>query len=371
MARSNGIHRLVDFCIGVPFIAALSVFRKRSKLPENIWRIGIICPTAIGDLILASGLLVRIHDRFPRAEIHVFHGKSNRGALTLLPVDVVGHECDFKKLHLVVGDIRARRLDVVVDVTPWPRATAIAACLSGAVSVGYRTRRQFRHFAFDVAVSHLGTRHEVENLRGIADLFGVDSEYRAAVRESSAVRELGVAWEKCVICHPCPGGSRANEKRWPNDRWVELVERLTSAGYEVVFTGIGADNAVVESITARFSGDRSKVRSLCGKISLEEMCYALRRCRLFITVDTGVMHMASLMEIPAVALMGPTDFRRWGARSRNCISLQSKHPRAGYISLGFESCAEAAEIMSAIEVEEVFAAAVNLLQCSRRRVNPV
>ncbi len=356
MARSSSIQRFADLLIGVPLLLALRLVRRRRGLPASPKRIGVICPTAIGDLILASGLFVRIHERFPDAQIHLFHGKSNAGALPLLPFDLVAHECDFRALPQVVRCARDLGLDVVIDITPWPRFTAIVAGLSRAVAVGYRTKWQFRHFSFDVVVPHLGNRHEIDNLSAIADVVAGGSDYQTVVRERVERLETEVAWNQMILCHPCPGGSRASEKRWPNERWATLTDRLVSMGYRVGFTGGLVDREVVEDIVSRVSCNRESVMSLCGKFSLEELCCALRSCRLFVTVDTGVMHLASVMGVPTVALMGPTSFRRWGARSKDCTVIQSSHPRAGYISLGFERCSGAKDIMERIGVEEVIEA---------------
>ena len=285
MARSSRIQRIADFFIGVPFVIALRVFKRRRALPRKPKRIGVICPTAIGDLILASGLLLRIRQRFPDVEIHLFHGKSNAGVLPLLPIDVVGHECDFRKIRQVVRCVRDKGLDVVVDVTPWPRVTAAIACLSGAVAVGYRTERQYRHFSFDVVVPHLRNRHEMENLRAIADVFGEKSEYQAIIREPIERLEVGVAWNRTVLCHPCPGGSRASEKRWPNERWAKLTERLVSLGYCVCFTGSIADRAVVDDILSRVACElvaAGKVRSssFSWELTASGIAAALKKCNL-------------------------------------------------------------------------------------------
>lgn len=366
MARSNSILRLADFLIGVPFVIALRIVTRRSVLPATPKRVGVICPTAIGDLILASGLLMNIHERFPDAEIHLFHGKSNAGVVPLLPLPVVGHECDFRMIRRIVRCLRDSGLDLVVDITPWPRITAIAACLSGAATVGYRTKGQFRHFSFCVAVLHRDDRHEIENLQAIAELFGGAPDYRAKLREPIGPLEIGLVLQETVLCHPCPGGTRAVDKRWPNERWARLAERLLSLGYRVGFTGGAADKEVVDDILDRIAGHTSQVVSLCGDLSLEEMSYAVRHCRAFVTVDTGVLHLASVMNAPTVALMGPTDFRRWGATSGNCTHIQSSHPQAGYISLGFEKCSEAREVMRRISVDEVLDAVKATLEKSAK-----
>ena len=121
MARTSDRHRLLDYWVGVPMLALASRLRPRRPIPDNAKRIGIFCPTAIGDLILDSGMLVHLRQVFPFASIHLFCGPTNAGVVPLLPVDVQVHCCDFKRLGATVAAIRRAQLDIVIDLTPWPR----------------------------------------------------------------------------------------------------------------------------------------------------------------------------------------------------------------------------------------------------------
>ena len=356
LARSSDAQRLADFFIGVPCLLVLRTFRRPSLLPKTIRRIGVICPTAIGDLILATGLLARIQQHLPHAEIHLFHGKTNAAVLPLLPVPTINHECNFGNIFRTIGFIRDASLDVIIDITPWPRITALMACLSRAVAIGYRTKGQFRHFAFDLVVPHLSSRHELDNLRDIADLFGRAQEIRPFLIAPDVGVDIGLKWDNTVLCHPCPGGSRAAAKQWPHERWAQLTDALVAKGYSVCFTGSSADTGTVATILSLLTCDRASVSSLCGAISLSKLSWILQHCRLLITVDTGIMHLGSVVNAPLVALMGPTLPSRWGPRSNNATTVQSPHSKAGYIDLGFERCSDMGAVMQEISVDDVISA---------------
>lgn len=363
MARSSSVQRAVDCFLGIPAVALLRLIRRKKTLPQSFRSVGIICPTAIGDLILASGIIRRIHENFPDCEIHLFHGKSNSGAVTLLPSFVVSNECDFTKVLNVIRCIRRRKLDCVIDVTPWPRLTAICAGLANAPTVGFKTKGQFRHGLFDVVIDHSQSRHEVDNFSAIADVFGKGHVYKVLMRDYHREYNFKECLENVVLCHPCAGGTRAEAKSWPIEYWTELCRRLLSLGLKVVFTGTKADELVVEKILDAVKRDEQEAFSLCGKMSLEEMMGALAKCRLFVTVDTGVMHLADALGVPMVALFGPTSLMRWGPRSNNALVVQSLHRGSGYISLGFEKSIYENQVMAAIPVEQVFSEIRNLL-CS-------
>jgi ADP-heptose:LPS heptosyltransferase len=362
VARTNDRHRLLDYWLGVPLVALAGGLRRRRPIPQNARRIGIFSPTAIGDLVLDSGILLHLRQSFPFASIHLFHGPTNAGVVPLLPVDVHAHCCDFKRIGATLSAVRRAELDVVVDLTPWPRLTAFYAALSGAVTVGFRAENQHRHHAFDVAVPHLRTRHEVDNLRALAETFAPCPEYRTCLRQDLPEPALALPYDRLIICHVSPGGSQAESKRWPMQHWVELVRRFTSDGFVVGFTGSQADLPAIDAILSAAHLPPEASISLCGKLSLGEVATALRKARLLVTVDTGVLHMASALDANTVALHGATRSWRWGARSAATTSLDAPHPAAGYIHFGFETHQDAAAIMGTLSVDSVYSAASAALQ---------
>ena len=354
MKRSSGRQRSLDFVVGVPLLRAIGAVRRRRAAPRMPARIGVIVPTAIGDLILSVGVLLRIREVFPDAEIHLFHGASNAGVVSLLPMTVVSHQCIFQAVKRTLGVFRQCALDMCIDITPWARLTALYAVASGAFTVGFSTQRQFRHYAFDSVVPHLNSRHEIANLAALADVFAQKEVYSVKLAVPSEVPWLGFEWGKCILMHTCPGGTRAREKSWPVLYWAQLTRKLVDDGWLVAFSGSGPDGAVIEEILRNFRGERSRVISLCNRLSIAGLASALRACRACVSVDTGVMHLASAVGTPLVALFGPSHSSRWGAVSRSAVNLDAPHLAGGFVSLGFEQCGAGMEVMRSLGVESVY-----------------
>lgn len=366
MSRSKETHRWLDFWAGVPLVMLLGCIRKRRSLPAAPRRIGVISPTAIGDLILETGVLAHIQNSFPNSELLLFHGKTNGAVLPLLPVLVQSYECNFTNLRAALRLLRSSRLDIVIDLTPWPRLTALCASLSGATTVGFCSERQFRHYAFDIAVPHLRTRHETENLHALANALAPCPTYRPRLREDIPTPSLQLPYDRLLLCHTSPGGSRADAKSWPASYWIDLAQRLAHEGFIIGFTGAQADTEKIQKLLAEMRLPAETAFSLCGKLSLVELAGVLLRSRLLITVDTGVLHLASALNTPVVGLHGPTRSSRWGAQSEKAISLDALHPEAGFIHLGFEKSPHALDIMSALPVDIVFEAAKKALSADQR-----
>jgi heptosyltransferase-2 len=92
-----------------------------------------------------------------------------------------------------------------------------------------------------------------------------------------------------------PGAAHAT-KRWPGPHWTRLAERLARRGVTTVVVGTAADGA---RVTAPSATDR------CG-IGLGPTAALLRRAAVVVANDSGLMHLATAVDTPVVALFGPT-----------------------------------------------------------------
>jgi heptosyltransferase-2 len=99
-----------------------------------------------------------------------------------------------------------------------------------------------------------------------------------------------------------PGAAHAT-KRWPAQHWIKLVRQIVGTGADVVALGGPEDSALGAEIAARGG---TQVASAAGDLSLQETGAILKRAAALISGDTGVMHMATGIGIPVVALFGPT-----------------------------------------------------------------
>jgi heptosyltransferase-2 len=108
--------------------------------------------------------------------------------------------------------------------------------------------------------------------------------------------EQGVGEAPFAVLAP---GAAHFTKRWPLARWRAAAEDLRERGYTVVTVGGPADRALGEALGP-------VAANAAGACSLQETGALLARARVAITGDTGVMHMATGVGTPVVALFGPT-----------------------------------------------------------------
>jgi lipopolysaccharide heptosyltransferase II len=112
-------------------------------------------------------------------------------------------------------------------------------------------------------------------------------------------------------------------KQWDPVRFGELAARLAARhDARVVFTGSDDDRALVDLAVAHVP-DGAAVIQLCGRADLVMLAALLERFSVFVTCDSGPMHLAAAIGTPLVAIFGPSDSRRWGPISGNARVVQS------------------------------------------------
>jgi ADP-heptose:LPS heptosyltransferase len=108
-----------------------------------------------------------------------------------------------------------------------------------------------------------------------------------------------------VLVHP---GAAAPARRWPAERWAEVVARIAQAGRTPLVTGGPGE----EELTARVVQGSPDAVDLGGRLTLPRLVEAVAETDLLICGDTGVAHLATAVSTPSVLLFGPTPPQHWG-----------------------------------------------------------
>lgn len=360
MARSGDLARQLDSIAGRAL--ALALPRRDHKLPATPAHIVFIQPTAIGDTLIASGAVKAIAERYSAARVTICHGASNGSAARMLAAPVATMEVAFTNPAGATRAIRSISPDVVIDLTPWPYATALVARLSAPFSVGFDKKGNVRARFFNFSVPHLTSRHEIENLAALAAAFGCGHEEasRMAVkRDAAALPRLRT--DDLVLFHVSAGGARAADKSWPPEFWRTLAALLGKYGWRIGFTGTANDKERVDPIISAIGRPECEVFSLCGTLTLAELAELLAVVPLLVSVDTGVLHLSAAVDGVAIGLHGPTRAERWGSVSPNATGLDAPHPAGGYIDYGWESHRDGHAVMRTITPDRVSKAALEKL----------
>src|SRR2546428_4797110 len=118
------------------------------------------------------------------------------------------------------------------------------------------------------------------------------------------LRAFGVNPKK-VLIGLNPGSVYGTAKRWLPERFAEVADRAAAehGGVVLIFGGQGE-----EELGAALAGKMTApTLVLSGRTTVRRLMALIKQCRLFITNDTGPMHIATAFGVPTVAIFGPTD----------------------------------------------------------------
>ncbi|SET39095.1 lipopolysaccharide heptosyltransferase II [Thorsellia anophelis] len=105
----------------------------------------------------------------------------------------------------------------------------------------------------------------------------------------------------------CPGAEFGPAKRWPDYHYAKLAETLIQQGHIIILFGSAKDAQIGEAIIEKLSSEaKNQCFNLAGITSLEEAICLIAGLDGMVTNDSGLMHIGAALDIPLVALYGPT-----------------------------------------------------------------
>lgn len=168
--------------------------------------------------------------------------------------------------------------------------------------------------------------------------------------------------DEIVVMHQ---GSNWSSKQWFKERWIELGKRLLRrSSLKLVLTGAERERAQVEPILAELAVSE-RAFSLVGKTTIHQLKEFIELADLFITVDTGPMHIGNCTETPMLVLMSAIDREDFWIQASTRVKVlrkevSCKHCLSEVCPLGTKEC------MALITVDEVAQAASEFLGESAR-----
>jgi heptosyltransferase-2 len=127
---------------------------------------------------------------------------------------------------------------------------------------------------------------------------------------TDAAREAGTAHLAQLGIHGTaigisPGAAYGNAKCWYPERFAAVAQSLRPDA--VVIFGSAGERALCETVAEALRDAGTSVQNLAGETTLREFIDLAAACRLFLTNDSGAMHVASALGVPTVAVFGATD----------------------------------------------------------------
>jgi len=269
-------------------------------------KILVISLSNIGDIILTFPVIDILKHDFPDAKISVVIGPKGEGLLKDNPiferVYIYHKRQPVGKTLAWMGELRREQFDLVVDL----RNTAIPFFIGPRYRTSFFLRRdKLQHMRHQ----HLNRLKSVYPFGSIPQkryaLF-VSKEDEAYIDGIIRKEGPGVRSTKFVVVSP---GAADEKKRWTEEGFAQVCDSLAGEGANILFIGDANDKPGITRIMAVM---KHKAADLSGRASLTQVAHLISRCELVITNDSAPLHLASYLDVPVVALFGPTSPERYG-----------------------------------------------------------
>ncbi|MGE5385242.1 MAG: putative lipopolysaccharide heptosyltransferase III [Betaproteobacteria bacterium] len=285
-----------------------------------------------GDVLLTTPIFAALKRHFPGVEVDamvfaetvpMLHANPDLTRVWALPRSRQagrGLRRIGRLLNLMRG-IRSRRYDWVLHLNDqWPGA--LAAAVSGA-SLRFSYDMEKRDYwlwrrIFPQRIPATASGHMVEqNLRVLHALgmtvdaadapctMAFDDVDAALARQKLDAAGVG---EKYIVVHPA---SRWFFKCWEDDRFAEVIAAVARSGWKIVITAASEAKEMELVASMMRLADHPNVVSLAGQLTLPALAAVISKASLFVGVDSVPMHMAAALDVPIVALFGPTHVHIW------------------------------------------------------------
>lgn len=325
----------------------------RRPFGANGGRLLVRAQNWIGDVVLATASLRCIRESFPDSKVSVVAKPwvipilaHNPHIDEIIEYDGRGAHRGLSGMLRLARYLRARRFEGAILLQRAFEAALIAHLAGIPDRMGYATdgrgfllTHKARSSKEEFRIPRL--EHDLKLLEG----FGLKVNEKALLvpigREQKVtadrrLHDLGIGRREALVGFS-PGAVGSALKRWHPERFAELAVRLLNAyGARVLVFGAPGERQLGEEICRMTA--RPGVINLAGLTSLDEAIALIGLCGLFVTNDSGLMHVGAALDVPLVAVFGPTDPARtapWSERyalvhdegidCRGCKMRRCKH----------------------------------------------
>ncbi|HLF86655.1 MAG TPA: lipopolysaccharide heptosyltransferase II [Nitrospiria bacterium] len=288
--------------------------------PDQIRKILIRGVNWIGDAVLTTPALSAIRKEFPGATIHLLAKRpvaellgKDPGIDNIMVYDIHGrHQGPLGRIKLI-EEIKNESFDMAILLQNAFEAALIAFLSAIPIRYGYNTdgRGSLLNLPVPCTKETLGLHQVYYYLNLVRSISS--REYRSEpllriTAEEEAWADKLLNRSGCIgrpIIGINPGSTYGSAKRWPIERFAMLSDILIEqhSSRVIIFGGPGE-----KELGAQIAGLMKEAPlDLSGETSIRELMALIKRCDLFITNDSGPMHIAAAFGVPVVAIFGPTD----------------------------------------------------------------
>jgi len=257
--------------------------------------------SSIGDIVLTTPVIRCLKKQRPDAEVHFLTKESFR--------TILEHNPYVDKLHLLahswelmIHELKEENYDYIIDLHHNVKTLRVKKAL-GVKSFSFHKLNIEKYIYTSIKLNILPKIHIVDRYLATLKSFGVKNDqagldYFIPEKEETKRNDIPYSHQAGYIA--CVIGAAHGTKRWPVEKWKEFAQRMD---HPIILLG-GKEDAVNGKEIA--SVDDVKVYNSCGRFSINESADLVKKAKLVVTHDTGLMHIAAAFRKPIISLWGNT-----------------------------------------------------------------
>lgn len=344
---------------------------------NNFRRILVIRTDRIGDVVLSTPVLKALRDNYPQSHIAIMVSPQAQELVEGNPYinEVIVYDKDKKDrgiagfLRFVIA-LKKKRFDLAILLHTKKRTNLITYFANIPRRIGYHDKK-FGFLLTDKIedTRGQGLQHEVEYCLDIVRELGLKVgkslpyvplskdalKWVERILEEHEIKKS----DKIIGIHP---GASCISKRWLKERFIFLADKLIDDyRVKVLIVASGADDIAIANDVAK--NIRYPVVNLAGKTTLAQLAALLKRCAVFISNDSGPVHIASSVATPVISIFGRNQAGlspvRWGPLGERDTYL---HKEVGCSVCLAHKCTIGFDCLKAITVDDVLKAVDDVLK---------
>jgi len=258
--------------------------------------------SSIGDIVLTTPVIRCLRKQLPDAEIHFLTKQAFRGIVATNPyIDKVHILAD--SFELMLHELKTEEYDCIIDLHHNLRTLRIKRFLKNIRSFSFNKLNVEKFVLTNLKINMLPGKHIVDRNLATVSSFGVTDDGQGL---DYFIPEADVVPNKDLPTSHLHGyiavviGAALATKKLPIHKLKEICAAID---HPLILLGGREDYEDGKAIAAV---DEVKVYNACGKFNLNESADLVRRSKLVITHDTGLMHIAAALQKPVISVWGNT-----------------------------------------------------------------
>lgn len=312
-------------CLLFGIISKLLFFIKPKKKFDKVL---IVRLWAMGEAILTLPMIHALRKKYPKAEITVLCRSRVK--------DVFYKNKDIDRLLLfepnnIISLMKnIRKYDVAVDTEPFFKISALLSFFLAKRRMGFS--HSIRSLLYTDKVEYNERQHEVFSFLDLSKKVSAWHKPKALIQlnyseeDKKAVDSMlkkNKISKNDFVAGITPGAAEsARFRMWPAERFAMLADLLVKKhNAKIIFVGSRIDENISKNIQKLM---KEKSVNLAGRTSPRQLFYLVKKCSIFISNDTGPMHVAAAQGVKTIGIFGPNLPERFAPFGKKNISIYKK-----------------------------------------------